>query len=72
MIYNDELQVERQSILTGGEKINQTDSIRRLLTSDLTPPVVKAFLQDNDLQEMTVCSSNIGLVNTYRKSYLPS
>jgi len=32
-------------------------------------PTVKAWLEDNDLQELTVCSGNIGFVYTFRKFY---
>lgn len=30
-------------------------------------PVIEAFLKDNDLAEMTVCSPNIGFVYTFTK-----
>ncbi len=32
-------------------------------------PTIKAWLEDNDIQEITVCSSNIGFVYTFRKFY---
>lgn len=32
-------------------------------------PIIAAFLADNDIQEITICSSNLGIVNTYQKRY---
>lgn len=34
-------------------------------------PIMKAFLEDQDLQEITVCSSNIGFVYTFTKVFEP-
>lgn len=31
--------------------------------------VLKAWLADDDLQEITVCSTNIGFVKTFTKSF---
>lgn len=33
-------------------------------------PLLNLFFEDNDLQEITICSANMGFVNTYRKFYL--
>lgn len=32
-------------------------------------PLVKAFLEDDEIQTMTIASSNIGFVKTYTKVY---
>ena len=32
-------------------------------------PLVKAFLEDDDIQEMTIVSTNIGFVKTIRKQF---
>jgi len=32
-------------------------------------PILNAFLDDNDIQEITVCSSNFGFVKTFQKRY---
>ena len=32
-------------------------------------PTVKVWLEDDDLQQLEVCSSNIGFVYTFRKFY---
>lgn len=32
-------------------------------------PLVKAFLDDDDIQEMTITSTNIGFVKTLRKQF---
>jgi hypothetical protein len=47
-------------------KVERFDNYKKLEEQ----PLLKAFLDDNDLQEITICSSNIGFVNTYRKFYL--
>lgn len=33
-------------------------------------PIVKDFLNDNDIQEMRIISTNIGFVKTFRKQFL--
>lgn len=30
-------------------------------------PIIEAFMDDKDLQEITLCSSNLGFVKTLRK-----
>lgn len=32
-------------------------------------PLMKAFLEDNDIQEIRYCSTNIGMVRTWQKTY---
>jgi hypothetical protein len=32
-------------------------------------PIIAAFLADDDIQEITICSANLGIVNTYQKRY---
>jgi hypothetical protein len=32
-------------------------------------PIIAAFIADDELQEMTICSTNIGFVKTLRKFY---
>ena len=36
---------------------------------DSTPDVLLAFLKDDELQEITICSTNIGFVRTYQKRF---
>ncbi len=38
--------------------------------SERGPKVLQAFIDDDDLQEMTVVSANIGFVRTYQKRRL--
>lgn len=40
---------------------------REVSLADFDIPVVKAFWEDDDLQEMTVASGNIGIVYTFQK-----
>lgn len=65
-IYKPEIRERRSSILTGeGEQMipHDDEGLNRIA-------VIKAFLDDDDLQEMTVCSTNIGFVRTFRKFYI--
>lgn len=32
-------------------------------------PLIKSFLDDDDIQEITVCSGNFGFVKTFQKRY---
>lgn len=34
-------------------------------------PVIQAFLDDDDLQELRICSTNIGFVRTFSKLFRP-
>ena len=41
-------------------------------TADLSvadQPILRAFWEDNDLQELTVVSTKIGMIRTYTKEY---
>jgi hypothetical protein len=62
--YLDELYIKSASMLAG--KLEYFMSIE---DEHLKQPILKLFLGDNDLQEITLCSSNIGFVRTYRKCF---
>jgi hypothetical protein len=56
--------VTSKSLLGDSEK---QISFKEALIRFKTLPVVMAFLQDDEIQEMTVCSANSGFVKTFRK-----
>lgn len=37
--------------------------------SNTEEPILKAFRDDNDVQEITICSGSVGYIRTYRKQY---
>lgn len=64
-IYEPEITCKSVSVITGTieEKIPHTNHCFEKLA------VLREFMADDDLQEMTVCSTNIGFVKTFRKQY---
>lgn len=64
-LYNPDIRCRTKSVLSGEheEFLPHTDIMFQ------TIEVLKAWLSDDDLQEITVCSANIGFVKTFRKSY---
>jgi hypothetical protein len=64
-IYNDEVIVDVISMITG--KHTDKQSLSQLRESNL--PILRAFAEDNDIQEMRLVSTNIGFVKTYSKTY---
>jgi hypothetical protein len=64
-IYNDEVIVDVISMLSGKHK--DMESLASLKESNL--PILRAFAEDNDIQEMRLVSTNIGFVKTYSKTY---
>lgn len=63
-IYKPELREKRMSMIGGKREgeILHTNTIFK-------EPVLAAFLEDNDLQEITIASSCIGFVYTFTKQY---
>ena len=65
-VYEPELTLEVQSMLTG-------EYIEGVTPGDGNPlwefPIVKAFLEDDDLQEMQIVSTNIGFIRKLTKHY---
>lgn len=66
-LYNSELRCRTKSILNGEreEIIPATDPMFQI-------GVIKAFLEDDRLQEITVVSADLGFTKTFRKSYRPA
>ena len=57
-------------IEVSGQSVFNEPSTDRIPIADLPQiPILTAFLEDDDIQEITVCSSNIGMVRTFRKIY---
>ena len=67
-LYHDAIRVTATSLISG-----KTDCYHRrgepIAESLFDIPLVKAFLEDEDIQEMTLVSTNIGFVRTLRKYY---
>ena len=63
----------QQAIWTKGKSVfvDEQDWTRLELTSPTldTLAIVRAFIEDDDLQEITVCSANLGMVRTFQKRY---
>lgn len=66
-IYDDVIDLTRQSVFTGGEEIKEEASLRQLQVSGVA--ILEAFANDNDIQYMQICSTNIGMIRTYQKRY---
>lgn len=64
-IYKPEIRCETKSVFGNRTEHYQHDDERLK-----TLPVVQAFLADDDLQDMRVCSTNIGFVKTFTKEYV--
>lgn len=60
-IYQPEIRMESTTGIYG--KIDQLIHFEKLRTT----PVIRAFLEDDDLRTMTICSTNIGFVKTLTK-----
>ena len=65
--YQPKLKYRSNSVISGEieSEIEHSDPIFNSI------PVLKAFIEDNDLQEITVTSTNIGFVKTFRKQFKP-
>lgn len=64
-LYEDEVLVERKaSALAGPGKETTTLAEMREFGG-----ILAAFADDEDIQQITVCSANIGFVRTYTKQY---
>lgn len=64
-IYNDEVIVDVLSMRTGEH--TDKESLSELKESNIA--ILRAFAEDDDIQEMRVVSTNIGFVRTYNKTY---
>lgn len=64
-MYEPLLRCENKSIFTGGESI-----VSEIASDDPDlPDVVKAFVADNDIQELRVVSTNYGFIKTFSKQF---
>lgn len=65
-LYKAEVLMKGTSAIAGVQK----EFIPYKYTALPQTPLIKAFLDDDDIQEITVCSSNIGFVRTFQKQYI--
>ena len=64
-IYSDTVTVDVKSAISGTHK--DTVSLEQLKTSGIG--VLREWANDDDLQYLRICSTNIGFMRTYEKSY---
>jgi hypothetical protein len=64
-LYSDTVSVEVASMLSG--KHTDTESLAELKQS--TIGVLREWANEDDLQYLRVCSTNIGFVRTYQKQF---
>jgi hypothetical protein len=64
-IYNDTIHCKTASVLSGHHSEYMPISAPEF--SNI--PILREFLADNDIQEITIASSCIGFVKTFTKSY---
>lgn len=63
-IYNPDIRCQTSSMISG-----KHEQMAAHTDEQFQGPVLQAFLADDDLQEIVVCSTNIGFVRTFTKSY---
>ena len=63
-LYKPELKIKVISVLTDGLEYEMDWQ-----NNHLQQPLYQAFLNDDNLQEMTLCSSSLGFVRIYAKQY---
>lgn len=64
-IYKPEITCKGDSMLSGSTVEEIAHSEPRLEKI----PILREFMADDDLQEITVCSTNFGFVKTFTKHY---
>jgi len=64
-LYQEEIHQSGKSVFTGGETTESTEHFSNLAHT----PLIQAFLDDCDIQEITICSGNIGFVRTFTKRF---
>lgn len=64
-LYEESLTHSGFSVFSGGEKTTGTVHFSELPKSK----IIAAFLEDPDIQEITITSANIGFSRTYGKIY---
>ena len=63
-IYSEELTLRQEGMFgKHTSKIHQ-EELQKI-------PLLKAFWEDNDVQEITIVSTNFGFIKTFSKSYKP-
>ena len=65
MLYEDKVQVERLVSTIAGPG-TETITIVELIESG---GILRAFAEDEDIQQLTVASTNIGMVRRYTKRF---
>lgn len=54
------------SVFTGGKEVSGEIDVDRM---PVQIPLIKAFLEDDDIQEITITSGSVGFVRTYAKRF---
>ena len=62
-IYDENITCVTRSVISG----NHTEKVNFQKLPDIA--VLNAFLDDDDLQQMTITSTNIGFTRTFTKNY---
>jgi|GEM_PF-5891460 len=64
-LYNADIICKTNSMISGKheELLPHTDSVFNEIR------ILKSFLEDDDIQEIKLCSTNIGFVKSFTKSY---
>jgi len=66
-LYEDTVDLVRMSVFTGGKEVRETTTLDALRQCDI--PTLVAWANDDDLQVLTVASTNIGTHRTYQKRF---
>lgn len=66
-IYNPMILCRRKSLLSGSGE--EWENVEDMLADECCPPVLREWIEDVDLQEITVVSTNIGFTRTYTRFY---
>lgn len=66
-LYDEAVDLIRLSVFTDGKEVREITTLTDLRESK--NPLLVAFEADNDIQQMQICSANIGMIRTYQKRY---
>lgn len=66
-IYDDLIRVRSVSMLSG--RLEEVAPVERLILVPTDSEIVKAFLADDEIQEISISSTNIGFTKTVRKFF---
>lgn len=64
-IYSDSIREKGTTLIRG--KVERFVTYQDMLKHE--SPIIQEFLKDDDIQEISVCSTNLGIALTYTKVY---